>query len=177
MPCWHLLLRHARQCGGPFTPRCRTPTMTGSGRNRAWMATGGCSPRRLVDGSVHRASPRLPRAPRRRVAGPEPGRSGRGGREHLGARVTCLRLACRGLLLRARVRVGGVRIGVGQRGGLATERRRLALTTLTGCAERMGWRRRGGAQCYLGARRTWCRRRQQSNLGVPLDRSAIASLF
>jgi hypothetical protein len=31
-----------------------------------------------------------------------------------------------------------------------------------------GRRRRGGALRYLGARRTWCRRRQRSCLGVPL---------
>src|SRR5260370_361 len=54
-------------------------------------------------------------------------------------RVTCSRLCVKTLFWRVQVRVGRARVvGVGERGGLAAERRRLALTTLTGRAERMG---------------------------------------
>jgi hypothetical protein len=55
-----------------------------------------------------------------------------------GTRVTCSWCACRGLLWRARVRVGRVRVGIGQRGGLATERNRTRLTVRVEWLGRVG---------------------------------------
>jgi CubicO group peptidase (beta-lactamase class C family) len=59
---------------------------------------------------------------------------------------------------------GGLRAaGVGQGGAPAAQRGRTTLTNPRAGAGSWwaGWRR-GGAQRYLGARRSWCRRRQQS---------------
>ena len=64
--------------------------------------------------------------------------------------------------------------GVGQGGAPAAQRGRTILTIPRAGADFLwaGRRRRGGSLRYLGARRTWCRRRQQSGSGVPRKRRA-----
>ena len=64
--------------------------------------------------------------------------------------------------------------GVGQGGAPAAQRGRTILTIPRAGADFVwaGRRRRGGSLGYLGARRTWCRRLQQSGSGVPRKRRA-----
>jgi hypothetical protein len=59
--------------------------------------------------------------------------------------------------------------GVGQGGAPAAKRGPVTLTNPRAGADSVwaGGRRRGGARRYLGARRTSCRRRQQSGFGCP----------